>query len=120
MGRPTSLAVARALTINPASVSGPCTVTESSLSLLVFFWGFSCPMSEIAARAVIPAIAILANALGRELSILLHLKRAFRLLILSPYPVWVTRFARQKFLLFHKSTTLGSGHSPVDSLECAL
>jgi len=36
MGRPTSLAVARALTISPASVSGPCTVSESSLSLLVF------------------------------------------------------------------------------------
>src|SRR2546428_13461200 len=36
MGRPTSLAVARALTISPASVSGPCTVSDSSLSLLVF------------------------------------------------------------------------------------
>src|ERR1700675_2646457 len=82
MGRPTSLAVARALTINPASVSGPFTATENSLSLPVSFCAFSCPQSEFAARAVIPARAILANMLGREMTVLSRRSRAFRFLIL--------------------------------------
>src|SRR5882762_7023359 len=118
MGRPTSLVVARALTINPASVSGPCTVTESSLSLLVSFWAFSCPISEIAARAVIPASAIPANALVRELSTLLHLKRAFRLLILSPYPVMSYALCSTKVPPIPQIHHCWSGHSPVDSMEC--
>src|SRR5258708_9312232 len=87
MGRPTSLAVARALTINPASDSGPCTVTENSFSLLVSFCAFSCPQSEFAARAVIPARAILANMLGCEMTLLLRRSPPFRFLILClPVP----------------------------------
>jgi hypothetical protein len=57
------------------------------LVLACVLYAFSCAQSEFVAMAVIPASAILVSALGRQMTILLYRKDAFRLLILCPYPI---------------------------------
>ena len=73
---------------------------DNSLSLLASFWAFSCDHSEFGASARIPISAVRGNVVAQEPRIALPHTRAFRLLILAPYPVCVARSGWVKFRLF--------------------